>query len=89
MSMERLKPNVLWVATMGAGLTGVFGWWLVNVIEVKVSSEILALLVGIGIGGIMTLAGSLADSPPPNHGPCVPAATHEHDMNLALSWSTE
>lgn len=65
---SKLKPNILIVASQVAFLTGLFGWWLIDRISGElVSSEILALLVGIGIGGLIALAGQLATDNPPNH----------------------
>lgn len=63
---NRVKPNIIFVSMEVALLTGVFGFWLVNRIEGPISSEILALLVGIGIGGLIALAGQLAQDPPHN-----------------------
>ena len=75
--MNPIRPNVLIALSAGALLTGLFGYWLIQRIEGPVASEILALLVGIGIGGLFTLAGVLAQDPPP---PSVPADVHERLM---------
>ena len=75
--MNPLRPNVLVALLSGALLTGIFGYWLINRLDGTVASEILALLVGIGIGGVFTLAGVLAQDPPP---PSVPADVHERLM---------
>lgn len=63
---NKLKVNILFVSFEVALLTGVFGYWLIERMSGPVSNEILALLVGIGIGGLIALAGQLATSDPPN-----------------------
>ena len=80
--MNPLRPNVLIALLAGAGLTALFGSWLIDRIDTPVSSEILAMLVGIGIGGLFALAGALAQ---PESAPAVPASTHERDMNQTLA----
>ena len=77
---EKIRPNVIILALLTAVVTVIFGVMLIGLIDVPVSNEILALLVGIGVGGLMTLAGQVATDPPP---PTIPAATHEAMMRLA------
>ena len=78
---EKIRPNVIILALMTAIVTVIFGVMLIGLIENSISNEILALLVGIGVGGLMTLAGQVATDPPP---PTIPASTHEAMMNLAV-----
>ena len=80
--MNPLRPNVIIVASFGAILCGLFGVLLFINIGSTVSNEILALLVGIGIGGLFTLAGVLAQDPPP---PSVPAGVHERLVSKLMS----
>ena len=75
---DKIRPNVLYLATLAGVMTLVFGIMLIRSLAGEtVATEILALLVGIGIGGIMTIAGQVATDPPP---PSVPAETHERMM---------
>ena len=67
------------MALLTAIVTVIFGVMLIGLIETNISNEILALLVGIGVGGLMTLAGQVATDPPP---PTIPASTHENMMRL-------
>ena len=79
--VAKIRPNVMVALICGAVLTGLFGWWLIDRLDGAVSTEILAMLVGIGVGGLFTLAGLLAQDPPP---PSVPASTHEASLSMAL-----
>ena len=76
---DKIRPNVIILALLTAGVTVIFGVMLIGLIENSISNEILALLVGIGVGGLMTLAGQVATDPPP---PTIPASTHENMMRL-------
>ena len=64
---EKLKPNVLIVALIVGALIYAFGVWLVPQLARQVSNEILALLIGVGIGGLLGIAGALATDGPPDH----------------------
>lgn len=79
---DKLRPNVLLLATLAAALTFVFGAALIDKVAVLPSQEVLALLVGIGVGGIMTLAGQVATDPPP---PTVPKDTADRLIAGLLS----
>ena len=72
---DKIRPNVIILALLTAIVTVIFGVMLIGLIENNISNEILALLVGIGVGGLMTLAGQVATDPPP---PTIPASTHEN-----------
>ena len=76
---DKIRPNVIILALLTAVVTVIFGVMLIGLIENNISNEILALLVGIGVGGLMTLAGQVATDPPP---PTIPASTHESMMRL-------
>ncbi len=76
---DKIRPNVIILALLTAVVTVIFGVMLIGLIENNISNEILALLVGIGVGGLMTLAGQVATDPPP---PTIPASTHENMMRL-------
>ena len=76
---DKIRPNVIILALLTAIVTVIFGVMLIGLIENSISNEILALLVGIGVGGLMTLAGQVATDPPP---PTIPASTHENMMRL-------
>ena len=77
---DKIRPNVIILALLTAVVTVIFGVMLIGLIQAQISNEILALLVGIGVGGLMTLAGQVATDPPP---PTIPASTHENMMRLA------
>ena len=79
---DKIRPNVIILAVLTAIVTVIFGIMLIGLIENQISNEILALLVGVGVGGLMTLAGQVATDPPP---PTIPASTHEAMMRLAAS----
>ena len=79
--IAKIRPNVMAALICGSALTGLFGWWLIDRLDGGVSAEILAMLVGIGVGGLFTLAGLLAQDPPP---PSVPASTHEATLSMLL-----
>ena len=79
--VSKIRPNVMVALMCGAALTGLFGWWLIDRMDGGVSTDILAMLVGIGVGGLFTLAGLLSQDPPP---PSVPASTHEATLSMLL-----
>ena len=64
---EKLKPNVLIVALIVGALIYVFAKLLIPELAAKVSNEILALLIGVGIGGLLGIAGALSTDGPPDH----------------------
>ena len=84
--IEKIRPNVMVLATIAGTLTLIFGWLLINRLTIDNAEAtlaivaVLSMIVGIGIGGIMTLAGQVASDPPP---PTVPAGTHERMMKVA------
>lgn len=65
--IAKLKPNVLIVALIVGLLVLLFGLWLIPELTNQVSNEILALLIGVGIGGLIGIAGTLASDGPPDH----------------------
>ena len=71
---SKIRPNVLLLAAVVAGLTGTLAVMLIDRTEAIVSNEILALLVGVGIGGLVGVMSAVAQDAPP---PTVPADTHE------------
>ena len=83
---DKIRPNVIILAVLTAVVTVIFGVMLIGLIDTQISNEILALLVGIGVGGLMTLAGQVATDPPP---PTIPASTHEAMMRLAAKKEDE
>lgn len=83
---DKIRPNVIILALLTAVVTVIFGVMLIGLIDTQISNEILALLVGIGVGGLMTLAGQVATDPPP---PTIPASTHEAMMRLAAKKEDE
>ena len=83
---EKIRPNVIILAILTAVVTVIFGVMLIGLIDGQISNDILALLVGIGVGGLMTLAGQVATDPPP---PTIPAQTHEAMMKLAAKQGEE
>ena len=64
---QKLKPNVLIVVAIVGVLIYVFARLLIPELTAQVSNEILALLIGIGIGGLLGIAGALATDGPPDH----------------------
>ena len=83
----KLRPNVIILAGLAAILVLIFGYMLIGKLEVQgdeatlAVTAILSMIVGIGIGGLMAIAGQVATDPPP---PTVPASTHEAMMGKAL-----
>ena len=65
--LQKLKPNVLIVVMIVGTLIYVFARLLIPELTNQVSNEILALLIGIGIGGLLGIAGALATDGPPDH----------------------
>ena len=60
---SKLRTNIILIVLVVAGLTA----WFANMLAVNLvapANEIFALLVGIGIGGLLALAGQMATDPP-------------------------
>ena len=72
--ISKLRPNVLILGTAVAALTGYLAVLLIDKTDAIVSNEILALLVGVGLGGLIGVMSAVAQDAPP---PTVPAATVE------------
>ena len=72
--LSKIRPNVIVLAALVAGLTGYLAVLLIAKTDVIVSNEILALLVGVGIGGLVGVMSAVSQDPPP---PTVPAGTFE------------
>ena len=72
---DKLKPNVLILGVLFAVVTVVFAYWLIQKLTgTNVTTQILAMVVGVGISGLATVIGQIATDPPP---PTVPADVHE------------
>ena len=84
--LQKLRPNVLVLAALVAGLTGYLAVLLIARTQAIVSNEILALLVGVGIGGLVGVMSAVAQDPPP---PTVPADTAERLVEKALERGAE
>lgn len=72
--LDKVRPNVIVLAILVAALTGYLAIMLIGKTDTLVSNEILALLVGVGIGGLVGVMSSVSQDPPP---PTVPSDTHE------------
>ena len=93
MFSDRIKPMVAFLAAGVFALALVFGLKLISILEAGEGSEfvlavvaILSMIVGIGVGGLMTLAGQVATDPP---APSVPAAVHLQAIETVKSMSIE
>ena len=80
MFLNKLKPMVALLAIGVFALALIFGLKLIDILSEGDGDEfvlavvaILSMIVGIGVGGLMTLAGQVATDPPP---PTVPAEVH-------------
>ncbi len=71
---SKVRPNVIALALLVAALTGCLAALLIERAEAPVSNEILALLVGVGLGGLVGVMSAVAQDPPP---PTIPAGTAE------------
>lgn len=71
--LSKIRPNVLYLGTIVAAMVVVLAVMLIDKVDVLISNEILSLLVGIGIGGLLTVVGQVASDPPP---PTIPAELH-------------
>ena len=79
--VAKIRPNVMVALMCGASADRMlFGWWLIDRLDSGVSTEILAMLVGIGVGGMFTLAGLLAHDPPP------PSVSRPPHMSRRCRW---
>jgi len=71
---EKIKPNVLILAGMATALTLVLVIKLIGhdefVGEDFPFGEVVSMIIGIGIGSLLTIASQVAQDPPP---PTVPA----------------
>lgn len=72
--LQKVRPNVVILAGMAFTLSIVFGVMLIGRLGEGVSNEVLALICGTGIGGLLSIAGGLVA---PDPAPSVPASTHE------------
>ena len=79
--IQKLRPNVLFLALMVTGVTVYLAVRLIAQSETMLGNEILALLIGVGIGGLVGVMSAVAQDPPP---PTVPADTAERMFNKAL-----
>ena len=68
--LNKLRPNVIILSIIIALLTFTLATKLIDIADVPLSSEILALLVGVGVGGLVSTLSGVAQDPPP---PSVPA----------------
>ena len=73
--LSKLRPNVVALATLVGIITIIFGNRLLS--DVTDADTVLALLVGVGLGGLVSVMGGVAQDPPP---PTVPADVHERLM---------
>ena len=80
MFKEKIRPNVIWLGTACLILTGFFGYMLIQQLGSSVSNEVLALLVGIGLGSMVSVVASVATDPPP---PNVPAHVVEKMLDMS------
>ena len=82
-----LRLTVLILATLAAILTLIFGLLMIARLEIGISrATLVAILIGIGVGGLLTLAGKLATEDPP---PTVPAETYERDVTMIVKRDKE
>ena len=77
MIFDKLRINVIILAFLVAFLTLEFAQMLTPKIPDLLSAEILALLIGVGIGGLLTAMMQMFS------GPSVPADSHER-MVMAM-----
>ena len=91
MFLDKLKPMVALLAAGVFALALVFGLKLIDILDQGTGGEfvlavvaILSMIVGIGVGGLMTLAGQVATDPPP---PTVPAQVHLEAIEIVKSIS--
>ena len=73
-AFDRLRPNVIIVALLVTFLIMDFGDKLIDKIPDAVGAEVLALLIGTGIGGLIACMMRMFESP------SVPADTFERMM---------
>ena len=74
---SKVKPNVLVLSAMAAGLVLFIVWQLFTHVDDLSGfpfGEIVSMIIGIGIGSLLTIASQVAQDPPP---PTVPASTVE------------
>ena len=80
--LNKIKPNVIILGVAVALLTGYLAVLLIGKTGAIVSNEILALLVGVGIGGLVGVMSAVAQDAPP---PSVPARTFEKAIQRLTS----
>ena len=73
---DRLRPNVIIVALLVTFLIMDFGNKLIDKIPEAVGAEVLALLIGTGIGGLIACMMRMFESP------SIPADTFERMMRV-------
>ena len=73
---DRLRPNVIIVALLVTFLIMYFGEKLIDKISGDVGAEVLALLIGTGIGGLIACMMRMFESP------SIPADTFERMMRV-------
>ena len=82
--VSKLRPNVIIIALFVAILTGYLAVMLIDKTDAIISNEILALLVGVGIGGLVGVMSTVSQDPPP---PTVPSETHERMLAKIIDGS--
>ena len=80
---DRLRPNVIIVALLVAFLIHDFGEKMIERISDDLSGEVLALLIGTGIGGLIACMMRMFESP------SVPADVFERMMREGNKKGTE
>jgi len=60
--VDRLRPNVVLICAVVAALTGVFGVMLIQG-DAPIAEGLLGTLFGIGMGGLIGIAGGIAAPP--------------------------
>ena len=74
--LTKIRINVIWVSTLVAILTLTFGNRLISLLTdhrgqgVETIEIVLSSLVGVGIGGLIAIAGQLVEDSPRNRGKC-------------------
>ena len=71
MLLDKLRVNVLIIAAMVTWLILDFGDKLIGKLQEPIASDVLSLLIGVGIGGLIAALTRMFESPQ------VPADVHE------------
>ena len=74
--LNKIRPNVWYMAAIVGLLTFVFLGQLVGIMETSISGELYALVVGVGLGGLVSVMSQTATDPPAPAPPMVPAEVH-------------